>query len=139
MAEDTIDQAVASAGLSTQARSVTKDLRLYGSENKPSERGAGSLPRLISSESSLAEPIHPCAPYCLAEVVRAIREEWACTLEDVLARRTRLLMLDARASMDVAPKVAALMASEMNQDQSWQEVQIDSFLETANSYLPISR
>ena len=47
--------------------------------------------------------------YTAAEVIWAVRHEMARTVEDVLARRLRALFLDARAAVDMAPKVAALM------------------------------
>jgi glycerol-3-phosphate dehydrogenase len=37
----------------------------------------------------------------------------AMTVEDVLARRLRLLFLDGRAAIEVAPQVATLMAQEL--------------------------
>lgn len=137
MAEDAVEAAAQAAGLTAKKESVTKNLPLYdiNQESGP-DKVTTSLSQLISENQALAEPIHPSASYCLAEVVRAVREEWACTLEDVLARRTRLLILDARASMEAAPKVAALMAAEMNRDRQWQKEQVDSFCKVASRYLP---
>ena len=59
----------------------------------------------------------------------------ARTVEDVLARRTRCLLLDAEASIDIAPRVAELMADEMGRGQSWQKEQVETFTAMAEGYL----
>ena len=69
-----------------------------------------------------------------AQVVWAVRKEMARTLEDVLARRTRALFLDARESLRMAPKVAAIMAKELKQNKSWEEKQIAEFYAVAKNY-----
>jgi len=69
------------------------------------------------------------------DVVRAVREEMARTLEDVLARRTGALFLDARASMEAAPETARTMARELGRDQRWEEQQVAAYRELARGYL----
>jgi glycerol-3-phosphate dehydrogenase len=69
------------------------------------------------------------------DVVRAVRDEMARTLEDYFARRTRALILDARATLEVAPKAAATMAQELGRDQAWQRDQLASYRELVKSYL----
>ena len=69
------------------------------------------------------------------DVRRFAREEMACTVEDVLSRRTRTLLLDARAAMELAPTVAAALAMELKRDESWQRAQIDSFRALAQQHL----
>jgi glycerol-3-phosphate dehydrogenase len=59
----------------------------------------------------------------------------ARTVEDFLARRRRILFLDARASLETAPAVAKLMATELKKGTKWQKSQIESFQKTANNYL----
>jgi glycerol-3-phosphate dehydrogenase len=59
----------------------------------------------------------------------------ARTVEDVLSRRTRCLLLDAQASIDVAPQVAELMAEERDLPDSWVDDQVDAFTEVASKYL----
>jgi glycerol-3-phosphate dehydrogenase len=78
-------------------------------------------------------PIHRPAPG--DEVLRAVREEMARTVEDVLARRTRLLMLDAEAAIAKAPAVAAVMAKEFSRDEAWQRDQVASFKKIADNYV----
>ena len=81
------------------------------------------------------EPLDPRLPYRAGEVVWAARYEQARNVEDVLARRTRALFLDARASMDAAPRVAALLADALGRDVSWQEEQVRSYGELVRGYL----
>ena len=79
--------------------------------------------------------MHPDLPYVGAEVVWATRHEMARTVEDVLARRTRALFLNARAAMAMAPLVADLMARGLNRDEAWKTEQLRLFQETALHYL----
>lgn len=69
-------------------------------------------------------------------VLRAVREEMARTVEDVLARRTRALFLDARASIQSAPKAAQTLAQELGKGASWGIEQVKMFTATAQSSLP---
>jgi len=62
------------------------------------------------------------------------RFEMARTVEDVLARRTRLLFLDVRAAMDRAPQVARELAAELGRDEAWQKTQLLAFEETAKHF-----
>ena len=71
----------------------------------------------------------------MAEVVWAVREEMAMTLEDVLARRVRMLFVDAREAMAAAPKVAAVVARELGRDKAWEEEQVKKFTELAKGYI----
>jgi glycerol-3-phosphate dehydrogenase len=59
----------------------------------------------------------------------------ARTVEDILARRTRALFLNARAAIEMAPRVAELMAKELERDDAWKSEQIRSFEELAKGYL----
>jgi glycerol-3-phosphate dehydrogenase len=71
----------------------------------------------------------------MASVVQAARQEQARTVEDVLSRRTRALLLDARAAIEASPKVAHLLAKELGRDKAWAEAQVASFTELAQGYL----
>jgi glycerol-3-phosphate dehydrogenase len=81
-------------------------------------------------------PLHSALPYCPAQVTNAVRTEMARTVADVLARRTRALILDARAAMEVAPRVASLIAAELARDQKWEEAEVRAFRALARGYLP---
>ena len=59
----------------------------------------------------------------------------ARTVEEVLARRVRLLFLDARVAVDVAPQVARVMAAELGKDQKWIDRQVKAFTEVAENFV----
>lgn len=82
-----------------------------------------------------SEPLHRRLPYFEAEVRRAAREEAAQTVEDVLSRRTRCLLLDARAASACAPRVAAILAEELGQNEAWIAAQTAAFQTLAAGYL----
>lgn len=69
------------------------------------------------------------------QVIQAVRHEMARTVEDVLARRTRALLLDARESRRIAPRVAAIVAAELNKPAAWQEEELQSFYDLSAKYL----
>jgi glycerol-3-phosphate dehydrogenase len=112
MGEDVVSQAAQVAGLELH-RSRTQDLRLHGAEAPQNW-----------SEAATTDTI-----------IRAAREEMARSVEDVLARRTRALVLDARAAMEAAPAVAAVLAAELSRSEAWQREQIASFRKLAEGYL----
>ena len=74
-------------------------------------------------------------PYTEAEALWSIQKEMARTIEDVLARRLRLLFLDAAAAIEAAPKVAELLAKELHRDEDWKKDQIVQFIKLASQYL----
>jgi glycerol-3-phosphate dehydrogenase len=143
MAEDTVDYAATLAVLEPRA-CVTRDLNIHGflpSAARYRERAhygsdAGDVEALLASSAAMGERLHPRLPVYAGEVVWAAREEMARTVDDVLARRTRGLLFDARAAMDAAPAVARLLAEELGRDADWQRRQVESFTEIARSYLP---
>jgi glycerol-3-phosphate dehydrogenase len=129
MAEDTVNRAIKIGNLA--ARSCqTKSIRILGGTSELS-----AINQIIKANPELAARLLPAFPYQQAEVIRAIRTEMARTVEDVLARRVRLLFLDARAALIAAPKVAKLMADELGKDQQWQDDQLKSFRSVADHYL----
>ena len=73
--------------------------------------------------------------YSAAQCVWAAREEMALKIEDVLARRTRALFLNAGAALECAPRVAALLGPELGWDQARQERELAEFSRTAVHYL----
>lgn len=70
-----------------------------------------------------------------SEVLWAVRNELARTVEDVLSRRVRLLFMDARAAISAAPEVARILAEELGKDQTWQNDQIETFKKLAQNYI----
>lgn len=142
MGEDAINRAAESAGLA-KAPSRTRALRLHGwSQEAPaaeSDRVYGSdlpqLQQISDNNTALNELIHPRLPYRMREVVWAARDEMARTVEDVLARRTRALFLDARAAMEAAPAVADVLARELGRSEEWKARDLESFLSVARGYV----
>jgi len=107
---------------------VLGDLWVYGSD-------AAAIRALAASDPKLLEPLHSDLTYCPAEVIWAVRNEMARTLEDILARRTRALFLNSRASIAIAPRVAAIMAQELGEDDAWIAAQVAAFTALAQNYL----
>ena len=97
---------------------------------------APNVAELSRQEPSNDELLHPGLPYRAGQVIWSLRHEYARTVEDVLARRTRALLLDAAAGMEMAPRVARLMAEELGFGDDWQQRQVSDFLELARGYLP---
>ena len=144
MAEDTLDFAVHKQ-LLPKGKSVTDHIPLHGAtptkSHNPhlSEYGTetAAISALIANDPTLAEPLDPALPYPKALVLHAVRKELARTVEDVLSRRTRSLLLDAKAALRAAAEVAALMAKELGRDQAWIEAQLQSFTTLAKAhYIP---
>ena len=143
MAKDAVDNAAFVAKLETKSCTTDK-LKIHGwlaeVDNAGSLNMYGSdavhILKIAADDATLAEKLHPDFPYIRAEVVWAIREEMAMTVEDILARRLRLLFLDTRIAMDVAPAVARLMAGEMGKDLQWEKNELENFMQTAQGYLP---
>jgi len=144
MAEDVVNIAI-SSGAIEERKCVTKTLLVHGGNISPNYdehlhnygTDAIYIKQLITDDATLGQKIHPSLPYLKAEIVWAARMEMCMTIEDALARRTRALLLDARASVEAAPVVAALMATALNKDENWSNEQVSAFTATAKNYLPL--
>jgi glycerol-3-phosphate dehydrogenase len=142
MGEDVIDEAERVVGLPTRP-TRTRELRLHGwqSDLDPADPLAvyGSdvqgIRKVGLEQPPLTERLHQRLPYLKAEVAWAVRQEMARTVEDVLARRTRALFLDAQAAIDASPTVAAIMAAELGYGPDWGRRQIGDFANVAKGYL----
>jgi glycerol-3-phosphate dehydrogenase len=95
----------------------------------------GEIDKMISDKPHLGEKLNACLPYTKAEIVWICRNEMPFTLEDMLARRTRALFLDVRASITIASEVAAIMAEELGYDKSWQYQQEEEYKQLTSIYL----
>jgi glycerol-3-phosphate dehydrogenase len=143
MAEDCVNHAATLAGLESRP-CVTKRLNIHGYHKSPQKFGALSLygsdapaiQDLLRVDPTRKEPIHPALTALGGEVVWAVRFEAARTVDDFLARRTRSLFLNARAAVEAAPKVAALMAAELGRNAQWEKEQIAAFEQISRKYLP---
>jgi glycerol-3-phosphate dehydrogenase len=142
MAEDCVDHAATLARL-PEKPCVTRNLNVHGFHRQAQNFGAlavyGSdallIQDLVRAEPALGAALHPALPICGAEVVWAARVEMARTVEDVLARRTRALFLDARAAMEMAAETARLLARELGRDAAWQAEQVAAFRALAEGYV----
>lgn len=143
MAEDVVDIAIQSVHL-YEIKSTTTQLHIHGYEEETDFNAPlyyyGTdryyIEQLITNDPSLGEKIHQAFPYVTAEILWAVREEMCMTIEDFLARRSRMLFLDAAASMEAAPFVAELMAAILQHDQSWVRQQMEDYKIIAKNYLP---
>ena len=141
MAEDCVDQAATLAQL-PERPCVTHHLRIHGFHESAKQLGptavygsdASEIGKLIAADASLGGLLHPSLPYVKAEILWAVRHEMARTVEDALARRTRALFLNARAALEMAPAVAALMAQELGWDSATRTKQLAMFCEVASNY-----
>ncbi|HEV2211591.1 MAG TPA: glycerol-3-phosphate dehydrogenase/oxidase [Verrucomicrobiae bacterium] len=144
MAQDAVDHARVLARLEDRP-CVTRGLHIHGFQADSLEplsiygSDAEPIRQLMRTEPELAKPLHPHLAISGAQVVWAVREEMARTVEDVLARRTRALFLNARAAVAIAPGVAQVMARELERDELWQRRQIQDFNEVAQGFLPGKR
>ena len=144
MAEDAINQASNLANLSEQ-KCVTENLKIHGFSEDSADFGdlgiygadAVEIDKLIAENPELNEKLHAELPYRKAEIVWFCRYEMAQTVEDILARRTRALFLNAKIAIEIAPTVAKIMAKELNLQNSdaWITEQIKSFMQIAQNYL----
>ena len=142
MAEDCVNHAI-TLGTLPDTPCVTRDLKLHGYHEASEELGplwvygsdADGVQALAAEDERLLDPMHPELTYCAAEVIWAVRNEMALTVEDVLARRTRALFLNARAAMALAPRVAEIMALELGRDSVWADQQVAEFTTLARHYL----
>jgi glycerol-3-phosphate dehydrogenase len=140
MAEDTVDHA-ATLGRLPEVECRTANLAIHGWTEEPDAElkvygtDAKGVRAITVESPEFNAPIHPALPYRRAEVVWAVREEMARTVEDVLARRTRALLLNAAAAIEAAPVVASLMATELRRDKRWELEQVQTFRGTAKQYL----
>ncbi|HEY2152582.1 MAG TPA: glycerol-3-phosphate dehydrogenase/oxidase [Vicinamibacterales bacterium] len=141
MAEHAVDQAADFARLDERP-CVTRSLNVHGFHSNAERFGALSvygsdalaIQDLMRTTPAWAEPLHPQLPYVAAEVVWATRHEMARTIEDVLARRTRALFLNAHAAEAMAPEVARLMARELDWTESRITAEVAAFSTLAKGY-----
>lgn len=146
MGEEAVDRAMEIGDLE-ERRSVSARLRIHGWTHAPDPdvpwrtygADAARLWRLARERPELDQRLHPDLPYRAVQVVWAVRHELARTVEDVLARRTRALVMDARAAVEAAPEVARLAARELGRGDDWVRQQVDEFTELALAYVPSHR
>ncbi|MBI1932224.1 MAG: glycerol-3-phosphate dehydrogenase/oxidase [Ignavibacteriales bacterium] len=142
MGEDTIDQAVLVGNLE-QRQSITKNLKIHGYLNNAditdplSVYGSDmkEIKNLSENNIGLSGKISEIFSITKAEIIWHIKNEMARNVEDILARRTRTLFLDAEESIKMAPKIAKIISSELNKSLEWEKNQILSYSKLASNYL----
>jgi glycerol-3-phosphate dehydrogenase len=143
MAEDTVDMAQTLGDLEPR-ECVTRTLNIHGFHRHADKFGAwagygsdaAEIEKLVATEPGLDEHVHPRLPLRRGEVAWFARQEMARTVDDVLARRSRSLLLDARAAGEAAGAVAEILAAELGRDAAWATTQAEAFRELAAGYLP---
>ena len=142
MAEDTVNAAVRTKKLPAK-ECRTKELKIHGFLDNPDRNNRmdiyGSdheeILRMQRENPACAERLDETTDFTVGEVVWAVRREMARTIDDVLARRVRVLYLDARASIALAPRVASIIASELGRDKRWEQEQVKEYSEMASAYV----
>ncbi|MEM8864545.1 MAG: glycerol-3-phosphate dehydrogenase/oxidase [Planctomycetota bacterium] len=140
MAEDCVDRC-AELGRLAPAACKTASLPIVAPQSDDTTAfrhygaNAAAVRALIESDQALAERLDPELLYTVGEAVWAIRHEMARTVEDVLSRRLRVLLLDAAAAMRMAPRVAELIAAERGYDATWVADETERFNGVARGYL----
>ncbi|WP_257667712.1 glycerol-3-phosphate dehydrogenase/oxidase [Parapedobacter tibetensis] len=142
MAEETVDKAISTSGFEKVA-CLTQDIKIngYTQEKQSGHWGyygsdANKIQAMATAKPELNEKLHPKFEHIGAEVAWAVETEMARTVEDVLARRLRILFLDAAAALEMAPKTAEIMAKSLNKDQEWIDTQLHQFEALVKRYLP---
>ncbi len=143
MGGDVIKRAIKHANLK-KTKSVTRSLKIHGHHTRMDMKaphfwyGADlkQINRLIEKDPGMGEVISEKLHILKAQVIWAVREEMARTLDDCLSRRTRTLQLDVKESLRIAPRVAEIMAREMGYNQNWETKQVRAYTALAKNYLP---
>ncbi|WP_024654020.1 glycerol-3-phosphate dehydrogenase/oxidase [Borrelia persica] len=141
MAEKALTKAI-KAKLIPKARPITENLKLHGYMERaeivkiPEHfRAYGSDFQYLSQMKDFKNKIHKDLPLNEAQITFAIKFEQAKTVEDILSRRTRSLLLNAKATIEATPKVAEIMMHQLGESKAWKNEQIKSFKEVAKKYL----
>lgn len=142
MAQDTVNKIIELKKL-PNASCNTKHLLIHGANGTVGRIGHLSvygsdrmlIEKLMKNNPSLAEKLHPRLEFTKAQVVFAVRHEMARTIEDVLARRIRILFLDATAAIEVAPMVGEIIRKELNMTNDWKAQKISEFMAVAEHYV----
>lgn len=141
MAEDVINTVANTGGL-PEKKSITRNLKIHGYKknvdiNNPMYFYGADEEKIIklAKEEGLEEYLSKELNVINAQVVWGARYEMARTVEDILSRRTRSLLLDAKESIKMAPKVAELLANELGYDKVWEKNQIEEYTKLASRYI----
>lgn len=142
MAEDTVNAGIRARKLPFRP-CRTKDIKIHGYLENPDRDDRmyiyGSdleeIQKIQKENPAWSEKLEAGSDFTTGEVIWAVRKEMARTVDDVLARRVRVLYLDARKSIALAPRVAEIMAAELGRDREWVRNQVEEFTELARGYV----
>ena len=141
MAEEVINRAI-KEGILEKRSCVTSTLKLSESDKSiPGNRlhiygdQSEEIEQIIEKNPEMGKTLSEHFPYTKAEIIWICRNEMPLEIEDILARRTRALLLNARASSEIAPEIAKIMAKELGLDEKWQQQQIKIYNQLVVSYL----
>ncbi|WP_162053196.1 glycerol-3-phosphate dehydrogenase/oxidase [Pontibacter pamirensis] len=142
MGEDTVDALARLKGLQL-AKSTSSKIRIHGYPETTVEEGhlavygsdAAGIRYLIEQNPDLGQQLHQHYPNTKAEVVWMVKNEMALKVEDILARRMRILFLDAQAAIEMAPAVAKIMREILGLGEDWEKAEIYAFQQLAEGYL----
>ena len=129
MAADAVENA-AFIGNFNKEKCITAETKI-GNELEKENR----IQEILKQNASLAEKIHANYSFTKAQIVYAVKYEMAICIEDILARRIRLLFLDARLAITLAPMVASIMAPYLQKDKNWEAAEVASFAQLAAQYI----
>jgi glycerol-3-phosphate dehydrogenase len=129
MAADAVDNA-GFIGKLNKEKCITAHTQI-GDEQEKENR----FQKILKMDASLAEKIHANYSFTKAQIVYAVQYEMAMGIEDILARRIRLLFLDARLAIELAPMVASIMATYLQKDNNWETEEIAVFTKLAEQYV----
>ena len=140
MAEETINKAI-KAGFLEKRQCVTSDLKLSNIDQNAVHKRLTiygdcipEIEKMILDNPDLGKTLHPKLPYTTAELIWICRNEMPVNLEDLMARRTRSLFLNAKASSEIAAEAASVMATELGYDMKWQKEQVEAYNQLVNNY-----
>ena len=140
MAEETLDRAIRE-GFLEKRKCITKDLRFPGASRDLSESrlkiyggGAEEIAGMIKEFPAMGRKISEKYPYTMAELYWICRNEMPVSVEDVLSRRTRALLLDAGEALRITPQVAAVMSAELGHDKEWEKKEHEKIINLVRNY-----
>ena len=145
MSEDVVNDVVATYGFKVGA-SKTESMPIHGSfmdknHDSPPEHlwyygtDAIELQNFTNTHASFKQLIHPKYSFTTGQVIWAIQHEMARNIEDILARRLRLLFLDAKAAIECSEIVGEILKKELHKDLTWKDNQVAEFKALANNYI----
>lgn len=139
MAEDLLSKLIQKKLLPNRS-CITKELSIYGNDENPFNQFTYSnkeIEELQKNNAYYKNSLVDGLPYTIAHIIYSMKYEMALTVEDILARRTRILFLNAEAAITIAPLVAEVMAEYLQKNNAWKQEQINSFATLASTYFII--